>query len=299
MAQNLDWDDLRYVLAVVRGRSLASAGKLLRVDPSSVHRRLGAIEARLSVRLFERTREGYRPTREGEALAGAATRMEMEALGAERQVLGSELRLSGLIRVGTSELLGLHLLPPLLRDFASRFPDVNIALSVDNRLVDLARRDADVVIRGTDKPPAHLVGRRVARMASCAYGQRAYLDRVGRGRPLEHYEWLGLDETMAHVPQARWLGARLPSIRYRFTFNSIEGTHQAARAGLGVAVLPAFVGDRQPELERLTEPEVPGEWGVHVLTHPDLRRSARIRLFMREMAALIGAQEQRLLGIRG
>jgi DNA-binding transcriptional LysR family regulator len=75
--------------------------------------------------------------------------------------------------------------------------------------------------------------------------------------------------------------------------------HQAARAGLGAAVLPAFVGDRQPDLERLTEPELSGEFGVHVLTHPDLRRSARIRLFMREMAALIASQEQRLLGIRG
>ena len=104
---------------------------------------------------------------------------------------------------------------------------------------------------------------------------------------------------MAQVPQARWLRARLPTVNRRFTFNSIEGMHQAARAGLGVAVLPAFVGDRQPDLERLTEPELSGDWGVHVLTHPDLRRSARIRLFMREITALIGAQEQRLLGIRG
>jgi DNA-binding transcriptional LysR family regulator len=299
MTRNLEWDDLRYVLAVVRGRSLASAGKLLRVDPSSVHRRLGAIEDRLSVRLFERTREGYCPTRQGEALAEAAARMEMEALTAERQVSGSELRLSGLIRVSTSELFGIHLLPPLLRDFAARFPDVSIALSMDNRLVDLTRRDADVVVRGTDKPPQHLVGRRIAKIASCAYGQRAYLDRVGRGRALEHYEWLGLDDSMAQVPQARWLRARLPAVDCRFTFNSIEGTHQAARAGLGVAVLPAFIGDRQPDLERLTEPELSGEFGVHVLTHPDLRRSARIRLFMREMAALIGAEEQRLLGLRG
>jgi DNA-binding transcriptional LysR family regulator len=299
MAQSVDWNDLRYVLALARGRSLASAARLLHVDPSSVHRRLVALERQLSVRLFERKRDGYRPTRQGEALAEAASRMEAEVLAAERKLLGSELRLSGLIRVSTSELLGLHLLPPLLREFASRFPEVVIAVSLENRLVDLARRDADVVIRGTDKPPQHLVGRRVAKIASCAYGQRAYLDRVGRDRPLEDYEWLGFDETIAQVPQARWLRARLPDASCRFVFNSIEAMRRAAQTGAGVAVLPAFVGDLQPDLERITEPELSGEFGVHVLTHPDLRRSARVGVFMREMIASIATQERRLLGVSG
>jgi DNA-binding transcriptional LysR family regulator len=177
--KGFDWDDLRYVLAVARGGSLAGAAKVLRVDPSNVHRRLVAFEQRLSVRLFERLRDGYHPTPQGETLIEAARRIEAEALAAQRHVQGTELAVSGLVRVSTSELLGLYLLPPLLRSFASVHPEVEVELSIDNRLVDLARRDADVVVRATDEPPPGLVGRRIAKIASAVYAQRGYLDRAG------------------------------------------------------------------------------------------------------------------------
>lgn len=294
----LDWDDLRFVLALARGGSLAGAAKALRVNPSSVHRRLVAFERRLSVRLFERMRDGYHPTPQGGRLIEAARRIEAEVLAAQRQVQGTELALSGLVRVSTSELLGLYLLPPLLRSFAADYPEVEVELSIDNRLVDLARRDADVVVRATDQPPTSLVGRRIAKIASAVYAQRSYLDRVGRGHPLHAYEWLGLDQSLAHAPQARWLRERLPQARCRYRFNLIEATHQGVRAGLGVAVVPCFVCDRDPDLERLTEPETSGEFGVWILTHPDLRHSARIRAFMQAMATVIVPHEPSLLGLR-
>lgn len=294
--RRFDWDDLRYVLAIARGGSLGGAARALRVNPSSVHRRLIALERKLAVRLFERGRGGYRPTRQGAALAEAAARIETEAFRAERQIAGTDLKLSGPIRVSSSELLGFYLLPPLLREFSARFPEVEVQLSIDNRLVDLTRRDADIAVRAADHAPEQLVGRRIAKIASCAYAQRDYLARVGRGRALDQYDWLGLDETLAHAPQERWLRERVPHARCRFRFNLIEGAHQAARVGLGAAVLPSFVGDRDPELERLTEPEAAGEFGVWVLTHPDLRRSARIRAFVLEIGAMIATQERTLLG---
>jgi DNA-binding transcriptional LysR family regulator len=293
-----DWDDLRFVLAIARGGSLAAAAKALKVNPSSVHRRLVAFEQRLAVRLFERRRDGYQATRQGQTLVDAAQRIEVETLAAQRQVQGTDLALSGLVRVSTSELLGLYLLPQLLRGFATRFPEVEVELSIDNRLADLSRRDADVAVRATDKPPPQLVGRRIAKIASAAYAQRAYLDRVGRGLPLSAYDWLGLDASLGHAPQARWLRERVPDARCRFRFNLIEAAHQAVRAGLGLAVVPCFVCDREPELERVTEAETSGEFGVWVLTHPDLRRSARIRAFMQEIGAMIATQEQGLHGVR-
>ncbi len=294
--QRFDWDDLRYVLALARGGSLAAAAKALGVNPSSVHRRLVALEHRLAVRLFERGRSGYQPTRQGGALAEAAARVESEALRAERHVAGTDLKLSGSIRVSTSELIGLYLMPPLLAEFGARFPQVDVDLSIDNRLVDLGRRDADIVLRVTDKPPANLVGARIAKIASGPYAQRAWLDRIGRGGPLDRYEWLGLDDTLAHAPQARWLREHVPQARCRFRFNVIEGAHQAARAGLGAVVLPAFVGDADSSLERLAEPETAGEFGVWVLTHPDMRRNARIRAFGQEIRAMIAGREAQLLG---
>ena len=295
----LDWEDLRYVLEIARGGSLAAAALALGVNASSVHRRLAAFEERLAGRLFERGRGGYRPTRTGQALVDAAGRIEAEALAAERRLLGAERGLSGVVRVSTSELLGLYLMPPLLRGFAVRYPQMEIEVSIDNRLVDLARSDADVVLRATDRPPADWIGRRLSRIASCAYAHRDYLDRVGRRRPLDEYDWIGLDQSLAHAPQARWLREQVPQARCRLRFNLIEATHQAVRAGLGVAVVPCFVCDDDPMLERIGSPATAGEFGVWMLTHPDLRRSPRIRSFMQDIGALVSAQETRLLGARG
>jgi len=295
--ERFDWDDLRYVLAVARGGSLGAAARDLGVNHSSVYRRMAALESRLAVRLFERRRDSYQLTLEGEMLASAATRMESEALAARRRVLGTDLKLSGIVRVSTGDLLGYHLLPPLLTEFPLRYPDVEIELSINNRPVDLTRRDADLVVRATDRPPEHLIGRRISRMASSAYAHRDYLTRMGRGRDLDQYDWLGLDDSLSHLPQARWLRERVPKARCRLRFDAIEAARQCARSGLGAAVLPCFVGDIDPDLERMTEPETSGEFGVWVLTHPDLRRSARIRAFMNEIGSMIATRERHLLGV--
>ena len=154
------------------------------------------------------------------------------------------------------------------------------------------------MVRATDQPPAHLVGRRIAKIASAAYAQRGYLARVGRGHAFDGYDWLALDQSSARVPQARWPRERVPQPQCRFHFNLIETAHQCVRAGLGVAVVPCFVCDREPDLERLTAPETSGEFGVWVLTHPDLRRSARIPAFMQQVGTMIATQEQSLLGVR-
>jgi len=291
------WDDLRFVLAVARGGSLGAAARALGVDHSSVYRRLAGLEGRLAVRLFERRRDGYRPTLQGELLADAAKRIETEALAAERRVFGADLALSGTLRVSTSELLGFYLLPPLLSEFAARQPEVEVELSINNNLVDLTRRDADVLLRAADKAPEHLIGRRISKIASAAYGHRDYLRRMKRGQPLDAYDWLGFDDALAHVPQARWLRDHVAGARIRFRFDMIEALHRAARAGLGIAVLPCFVGDAESDMERLTSPETSGEFGVWILTHPDLRRSARVRVFMQEFTAMIVSREPHLLGL--
>jgi DNA-binding transcriptional LysR family regulator len=295
-AEPFDWDDLRLLLAIARGGGLVAAARSLGINHSSVYRRLDALEARLAVRLFERDRGAYRLTSAGELMVDAAQRMEAEVLGASRRVLGSDSKLAGVIRVSTSELLGLHLMPPLLRDFPQRYPDVEIELSIDNRLVDLIQRHADVAIRATESAPEHLVGRCVGKIASAVYASRAYLERAGRGMSMAEHDWLALDASAAHVPQARWLRENVPAARVRLRFNLLEGVRRAMLQDLGLGVLPCFVADGDSRLERLTPPETAGEFGVWVLVHPDLRRNARIQAFFTEIAKRIAAQEPMLLG---
>ena len=240
----------------------------------------------------------YRLTVEGELLADAAQRMEAEALAAQRRVLGRDLKLSGTIRVSTTEVLGLHLLPPLLREFPQRYPEIEIELSINNRLIDLTRRDADVAIRAAEQAPEHLIGRRICKTALAAYAHRT-LQRGTRGRALADHAWLALDESLAHAPQSRWLREHVPQGRGNFRFDSLEALRQGVRVGLGAGVLPCFVGDADRELVRLHAARDDGRvWnlGAHAPRLAPQCTHSRVR----ERHRLVDcARESELLGQRG
>ena len=292
----MDWDDLRYVLAIARAAGLSPAAKALGVNASSVYRRLEALESRLEVRLFERLRSGYRLTEAGEALAEAAARMEGEALAVERRVLGTDIKLEGHIRLSTSEALALYVLPQHLAEFRSTYPGVSLNLSANNQMVDLTRRDADVVIRATATPPDHLVGRSVGRIGFASYAAPAYFDAQGRGRPLADYDWLGYDGQLAHIRQASWINAHVPASRQHLHFDSLGAALESVALGLGCGALPCFAVDGDPRFERLPGSYVATDVEVWVLTHPDLRKSARIRACLQFFGTRLQAMADRLLG---
>ena len=292
----MDWDDLRYVLAIARAGGLNGAARALDVNPSSVYRRLEALEKALETRLFERLRSGYRLTPSGEALAEAAERMEREALSVENRIKGTDVRLEGHLRVSTSEAVTLHLLPRWLAEFRDTYPGLTLDVASTNQIVDLSRREADVVIRGTDRPPPHLVGRRCGTITFAAYASKAYLDRVGRGRPLADYEWLGFDGPMLRVQQARWLAEQVPEARVRLRYDSFAPIRLAMAAGLGCAALPCFSCADDPTLEALPGTRTGTAYHFWVLTHPDLRRSARVRAFLQFFGTRLAALPPELLG---
>lgn len=292
----MDWDDLRYVLAISRAAGLNPAAKALGVNASSVYRRLEAMEQRMEVRLFERLRSGYRLTEAGEVLAEAAQRMETEALAVERRVLGTDVKLEGHLRLSTSEALAFYMLPPHLAEFRALYPGVTLDVSVNNQLVDLTRRDADIVIRVTHAPPEHLVGRSVGEIGFASYATPAYLDRAGRGRPLAEYEWIGFEGGIARIRQQLWLNEHVPASRQMLRFDSFGAAYAAAVTGVACVALPCFAGDHDARLERLPDTYVATGFGVWVLTHPDLRRSARVRACMQFLGTRLAAQAERLLG---
>lgn len=294
--RGLHWDDLRYVLAIARSAGLSPAARALGVNASSVYRRLEALEAQLDVRLFERLRSGYRLTEAGEALAETAERMEVEALGVERRVRGNDLKLEGHIRLSTSEALAFYMLPPHLAEFRELYPGVTLTLSVSNQLVDLTRRDADVVIRVTRAPPEHLVGRNVGRIGISSYATPAFFARHGRGRPFAEYDWVGYEGPMSRIRQAVWLAEHVPESRQTLRVDSMGAAYAAVIAGAGCGALPCFAADRDPCLERVPGTYVQTEAEVWVLTHPDLRKSARIRACLQFFGTRLAASADRLLG---
>jgi DNA-binding transcriptional LysR family regulator len=292
----MEWDDLRYVLAINRAGGLNAAARVLGVNPSSVFRRLGALEKRQEVRLFERLRSGYRLTAAGEAYAEAAERMEEEVLKVQRQVKGADTRLEGHIRVSVPEEVARYLLPRWLPEFRQTYPGLSLEISCSTQFVNLSKREIDVVIRGTSAPPEHLVGRRAGRLGMAAYASKQYLDRVGRGRPLAEYDWLGLSGALAQTPMARWMSEQVPESRVLMRGDQMAAVRAMLDAGLGCATMACFACDGDPELERIPGTHQMMKADVWVLTHPDLRRSARIRAFLTFFGTRLAKIEPELMG---
>jgi DNA-binding transcriptional LysR family regulator len=291
----LDWNDLRTVLAVTRAGSLAGAARALELRHSTVFRRIEQAERRLGSRLFERSRSGWSPNPQGEAVARAAADMESAALGAERAISGADARLEGTLRIATSELLAGHLLLPLLRPFLAEHPGIEIECDVSNRNVDLTRREADLALRATPQPPDMLVGRRIGSMRYAVYAAKPLIGKRQSAPVLGELPWVGFDERIAHFQIAQWFRHALPDVRPRLRLDSMSALMKAAAAGIGAVLLPTFAAAQEPALVRVTE-EIDGpEMGLWLLSHPDVRGNARVRALAAHLAQAVPLEIERLM----
>ncbi|TFH88562.1 LysR family transcriptional regulator [Billgrantia azerbaijanica] len=286
--QTLHWEDLRVVLAIAEAGSLSGAGRRLGASHATLFRRLNAIERRLGVRLFERSRRGYAPTAAGEELAATGERIEAEVLGAERRVVGRDLRLSGTVRVTTTDTLLMGLLSPILADFRRAHPQIVLEVAVSNQLFNLSRRDADVAIRPTASPPEYLVGRQVGIIAQAVYARRH--------DPPGAETWVGPDRHLGYAPLEAWMARTGVAAQCCYRVDTLLGMLAAVRDGMGRGVLPCYLADAEPTLARQGEPIAELATDLWLLTHPDLRRVARIRAFLAFVAEALGERRAQLGG---
>jgi len=296
-AQDIAWDDFRTVLAVCREGTLSGAARVLGVNHSTVFRRVNALEEKLGVRLFERLPEGYAMTDAGESIREAGERIENEVFGLSRKLAGRDLALHGTLRVTAPDAFAIKLLMPLLAQFSRQYPDIRLELSLDNNYLDLARREADVAIRATRTPPDAAIGRRLCTLVTSVYGASIYLEKEGASQAMEQHPWLMPDDGLALLPFAGWLRKCFPSARVVFRSNSLPGLFEAVKRGMGIAPLPCFLGDPESGLCRLVDP--PGELAseLWLLMHPDLRHTARVRVFMDFLAESIASERGLIEGV--
>lgn len=275
---HIEWDDLQYVLTVGRTGSLSAAARALRVNHSTVFRRIGHIEERLGVRLFERRRDGYVPTGAGETALQLAERIDEHVVALERQVAGQDLRPHGNVRLATTDTLT-PIVVPLCAEFRTLYPEISIELVTGNEHLNLSRRDADIALRPSLKPPENLHGRRIAKIAFAAYASGSHAQ--ANGKSLERaLQWVGFDDTLSHLAAYRWLAANVPPDRVCFRANSFLSIVEAVRQGMGVALLPCYLASSAGGLVKMSEcvPELATD--LWLLVHDDLRRTARVRTFL-------------------
>jgi DNA-binding transcriptional LysR family regulator len=280
----MDWDDLRYVLAIARDRTLSRAASRLSVTHTTMGRRLRAIEAQLGVRLFDRTPDGFMPTAAGQDLVRVAERTEDEVLALEGRILGRDAQLHGPLRVATMDIM-FRRYRHAFESFMARYPSVQLTVSTHDEQVSLTRREADIVLRMTNTPPEYLVGRKVHRVDFAIYGSTALVARVGSDAPLDAYPWLHWDERLNMRWLDAWLAANAPNARIALRLNgSSLVMREAIAAGFGVHFLARADGDPDPALQRLGPVAEGFSRDVWLLTLPDLRSTSRVRAFMDHMA---------------
>jgi DNA-binding transcriptional LysR family regulator len=278
MHSRLEWDDLRVVLAVAREGSLSGAARYLRVAHSTIFRRLAVIERTLGVRFFERFRDGYVTTPAGEAAALLAERLADQITELERRLSGQDMRPSGAVRIATSDTIW-PLVCRYLPEFRARHPEIVPEFTISNAMANLRRREADIAIRPVPDPPDHLVARRIAGIAHALYASSDH--RMRNDGDLGSQDWIGLEDTDTTTIIGRWLRQHVQSANVVLTVDALTALRDAARAGLGLAVLPCYLGDADERLRRVavTQPDIPRSV-LWLLTHDDLRRTARVRAAM-------------------
>ena len=278
MHRKLAWDDLLYVLSVGRSGSLSGAARALRVNHSTVFRRIGAVEDQLGVRLFDRRRDGYVPTAAGEAMIALAQDMDEQVVALERRLAGEDLRPSGTVRVTTTDTM-ISTVTPLCGAFRSLYPEMSVELVTGNEFLNLSRRDADVAIRPSAHPPENLHGRRIGTIAFAPYGSKRYFAQTGGACLARAHQWIGFDDTLSHLSAHRWLRENVDAERVCFRATSFLAIVAAVKADMGVAILPCYLGDSERDLERASDPLVDVKTDFWLLVHEDLRHTARVRAF--------------------
>jgi len=282
-AKGISWENLKVFLATARQGTLAAAASTLGMDPSTVHRRIAALETELAARLFDRSQQGYALTQTGEELLDHVTIMEKEVLGISRNVAGRDQRLSGTVRLATVDDLAFSLLPPILHDFRLSHRGVGVSVDVRSEFADLDRLQADVAIRFGMRPQSErVVARRVSHAATFLYGSTEYIAVNGLPRStqdLADHDIVRGDEQMSRLAMETFIEQHTSGARISFRSNSMLSRLAAVRAGMGIGFLSAFIADPEPSLERI-EIETPElTESVWMIVHADIRRNARVRAF--------------------
>jgi DNA-binding transcriptional LysR family regulator len=293
----VDWDDVRVFLAVARHGSLRAAGRALGLSQPTIGRRLTSFEATFGgPTLFDRLPEGLRLNAAGEALMAAAEELESAALALERRRAAASPALSGTVRISVGEWAGGFLARHLDQSSEAGLPaTLTLELVESWETANLARRDADLALRHGVPEGGNLYVSKVGVIACAVYRRRD----GGVGDPLPGAGWVTYPEEQSHVVSARWVDQQLRAAggRVALRASTLPLRAAAVRAGIGVGLLPCYLGDTDPMLERITPPvaELGAEYWV--IVHRDLRRAACVRAVIDWIRRLFDERRQELAGI--
>lgn len=285
-----NWDDLRYFLALCREKSATGAARALGVNHTTVARRIRTFETRLGTRLFETSRDGYEMTQAAEDLYAHALQVEAITQSIDREIVGQDAELKGPLKLTVAHDVAERLVIPWMAEFASAYPGIDIDMLTTAGLVDLAAREADIALRLTAKPPEYLIGRQVLPVRHGVYGSPRYLKK--RDQPAR----VILFRSEREFPE--WVRQHFPDAEVSIRVDDVGTMSHAVANGMGLARMPCYIGDTEPRIRRLDVELTPSTWGIWILSHVDLRSTARVRVAREFLVDVIERQRHLVLGER-
>ena len=272
--QGSSWDELRFILAVARRRTMAGAARTLRVNESTVSRRISRTETRLRAKLFERSEGRLFPTQAGTEMVRRAEKIELEVQAAEEAVGGTDLQAAGTVRMTSVPMIVNRVLAPALPGFLLEHPDLQVDLIAEAADLSLIRREVDIAIR-LARPQSEM--RAIARrIGSVEYGIF-----VSRHLPAESALWITYSDSMSTLPQMRWISKQIGRSRSKLAntrVNDAETLLQFVKAGFGKSFLPVFVGDSDSSLVRVDDGSTDWSRELWLMVHPEMRHLTRMRV---------------------
>lgn len=283
----MDWSVIRDFLAVADVGSLSGAARQLRVSQPTLSRRIADLEENLGATLFLRTPKGLLLTETGEGILANAREMETSAIAIERRADAGRDALDGVIRVSCTEGLGTKWLPRHLAAFHKNYPRLQVEVLIDNRAVNLVRREADIALRLFRPEQPDLIARKVGSLAMGMYASDDYLEAHGTPQKvsdLKRHAHIGFDESLAGRSDVQTLERMFEKENIVHRSNSFVGQLEAAKMGVGMAMLDCFLAEPEPSLCRVLPGKLHHDMDVWLVTHAEVGRSARIRVLFDHIA---------------
>lgn len=275
----MNWDDLKYFLAVCRSGSIRGAAQELGVNHATVSRRINSFEVSMGTRLFERSAKGYECTGVGTEIYNEAIQLEHCLKTVERRVAGKDTAMMGEIRVTLHDTLAEKLLMPHFAEFSEIHPGIEFQVLDSDRPFNLTNREADVAIRFCDNPPEHLIGRKLASMHRACYIAKKLEPKLKQPGWLESQNWIGWNEKLRR-PIGR-IAREYPRFGSKHKILNASLQIEACKNGMGVGILPCFAADTDSDLVRIAPYISESRLDIWILSHPDLRHNLKIKTFMR------------------
>lgn len=295
MTKNISWDDWRIVNAIATTGTTSRAAEHLGLNQSTVFRRISQLEQLLGVRLFERDKTGFQLTTEGESVWSDIKQLQEITSSIENRVMGLDKRPAGEVKLSVNSTVFRYFLRNSIKEFRQSYPEIKLRLDINDRLVNMKEREADVVIRGSNDPDPDLYGRRITRLSYAIYvgvdWSDPKLEHQAYAMDPSKLTWIGWDGSLLATAPGQWMRKVLGETPTAISSNEVETMAHLAASGHGCALLPRFMGDRHQRLTPISD-TVPGLYTeLWALTHSELRKTVRVSALLKYVADIIGSHD--------